>query len=198
MDQSAGRLRYRDQGGQWRDAPAVNIHYEVEVAGLLARLKITQHFFNPSTETIEAVYTYLPTESTVDTLEVVTGERHIVGEISEKTSARREYEEAKSTGKRAALVEQARKNIFSTAVSAILPGESVAVTIWLQAQVDYQRAFSPWLPTTLTLVQTEHHGRRRVSGHRVPAGRRRSVRRSTHQPAAGSRGPRTDNVWPCA
>ncbi len=149
---TAGQLRFRDDGGRWRDAPAVNIHYEVTVTGLLSRMQITQRFYNPSTEVIEAIYTYpLPPGGVVDTLKVVAGNRVITGEIREKKLARRQYQDAKLKGKRAALVEQSRKNLFSTSVSAVLPGESVEVTIALQGEVDYDAGtFSLNLPTTLT------------------------------------------------
>jgi Ca-activated chloride channel family protein len=57
------------------------------------------------------------------------GERIIEGEIREKEEARKQYETAKTQGKKTSLVEQMRANMFTTSVANIGPGETVIVEI---------------------------------------------------------------------
>ena len=151
-EEAGGLLRFRGEGGEWQAAPSLSLHYDVTVAGLIARLTVTQSFYNPTNKIIEAQYSYpLPAESAVDGLKVKIGTREIQGEIKEKQAARKAYEQAKKSGKRAALLEQARLNVFSTAVSHIEPGQTVEVQIELQKEVDYRAGvFSLTLPSTLT------------------------------------------------
>src|SRR6185503_17266451 len=61
----------------------------------------------------------------------------IEGMIQEKEEARRTFERAKSEGRKAALVEQQRPNLFTNSVAHIGPNEIVRVTI------EYQQALSP-------------------------------------------------------
>lgn len=151
-DETKGALYVRGQGGLWAPAPAVHIHYEVAVTGLIARTVVSQRFTNPGSETVEAIYVYpLSPGATVDGLRVQAGQRIIVGEIQERAQAARTYERAKARGQRASLVEQERKDLFTTRISHILPGELVQVQLELQHEVDYEAGeFSLTLPTTLT------------------------------------------------
>ena len=57
--------------------------------------------------------------------------------MKEKEEARRVYAEAKREGKKAALVEQQRPNLFTNAVANIGPGEYVRVLI------EYQQTLAP-------------------------------------------------------
>src|SRR5262245_62961885 len=66
---------------------------------------------------------------------MVIGERIIVGDIKDRKSAREVYEQAKSAGQRASLVEQERPNIFTNSVANIGPRETVVVQIEYQEPV---------------------------------------------------------------
>ena len=57
------------------------------------------------------------------------GDRELQAQIREKQSAQREYQEAKSGGKTAALLEQERANVFQMSVANILPGDVVDVEL---------------------------------------------------------------------
>ena len=81
-----------------------------------------QIFHNPTDGWVEAVYVYpLPEGGAVDTLKMVIGERIIVGDIKERKQAREVYEQAKSAGQKASLIEQERPNIFTNSVANIGP-----------------------------------------------------------------------------
>ena len=93
-------------------------------------------FHNPTDGWVEAVYVYpLPEGGAVDTLKMVIGERIIIGDIKERKTAREVYEQAKSAGRKASLVEQERPNIFTNSVANIGPRETVVVQIEYQEPV---------------------------------------------------------------
>jgi Ca-activated chloride channel family protein len=79
------------------------------------------------------------------------GERFIEGEIREREQARKEYEQAKTEGKKASLIEQQRANLFTTSVANIGPGEEVTIEIEYLQNLKYDEGtFSLRFPLTLT------------------------------------------------
>lgn len=120
--------------GKFVRAPLVATDFEVTVSGPTARTRVTQHFYNPADGWVEGVYVYpLPDNAAVDTLKAVVGDRVIVGEIKERKEAKQIYERAKAQGKKAALLEQERPNMFTNSLANIGPGETVVV------QMEYQQ-----------------------------------------------------------
>ncbi|MBI5547900.1 MAG: VWA domain-containing protein, partial [Deltaproteobacteria bacterium] len=111
---------------------------DAQVSGFVARVQVTQEFANPFRERVEAIYVFpLPDNAAVDDLTLVVGDRVIKGLIKRREEARRDYEEAKSQGRRAALLDQERPNLFTQSVANILPGESVRVVIRYVAPLKY-------------------------------------------------------------
>jgi Ca-activated chloride channel family protein len=131
---------------------ALNTDIRVEVAGLAARVAVTQRFRNDGAGWKEAVYRFpLPAGAAVDRLRVEAGGRVLEGEIQEKEEARRQYQHARQAGQLASLVEQQRPNQFETRLANIGPGEEIRVEIGFLARVDYaDGAFSLRLPMTFT------------------------------------------------
>ncbi len=122
--------------GQYVEAPRLATDVEITINGPVARVSVTQRFENPSTGWVEGIYVFpLPEDSAVDTLKMRVGDRLIEGEIKVREEARQIYEQAKSEGKKAALLEQQRDNIFTNAVANIGPGEVVIVNIEYQQTV---------------------------------------------------------------
>ena len=100
------------------------------ISGFLARVTVTQTFANTATQNIEAIYTFpLPQDAAVDDMTIQIGDRTVRGLIKRREEARAIYENAKRTGRVAALLDQQRPNIFTQSVANILPGEQVTVTI---------------------------------------------------------------------
>lgn len=121
--------------GRYLPAPLLETRARLEVTGVVARVAVTQSFQNHTEGWQEGLYAFpLPDQAAVDTLRVRIGERLIEGEIQEKQAARARYQAAKDAGKKAALVEQRRPDLFATAVANIGPGERVEVTL------EYQQA----------------------------------------------------------
>ena len=135
-DVGSGSLLIRDDAGTDSEATRLGTDAELTVSGPTIRARITQVFRNPTSEWVEARYVYpLPDGGAVDTLKMIVGERVIVGDIKERQQARVIYERAKADGRKAALVEQERPNIFSNTVANIGPGETVLVQIEYQEPV---------------------------------------------------------------
>src|SRR4030095_8413825 len=68
------------------------------------------------------------------------GPRVIEGQIREREVAKRLYEEAKATGRKASLLEQERPNIFTSSIANVGPNESIDVTIEFQDTVPFDGA----------------------------------------------------------
>ncbi|MGC4116983.1 MAG: VIT domain-containing protein [Myxococcales bacterium] len=120
--------------------PFVLKHTSVDatVSGFLERVQVTQEFENPFRDRVEAIYVFpLPDDAAVDDMTFIVGQRVIKGEIKKREEARRDYEEAKAQGRRAALLDQERPNIFTQSVANILPGDKVRVVIRYVAPLKY-------------------------------------------------------------
>ncbi len=136
-DAKTGQLLLRT-GGEYTAAPMVETEVAIQVTGIVARTRVSQVFHNPGAEFVEGVYVFpLPEKAAVDHLWMRIGERAIEGQIQEKEEAKRTYEKAKSEGRKAALVEQQRPNLFTNSVAHIGPNEQVRVTIEYQQTLAY-------------------------------------------------------------
>jgi Ca-activated chloride channel homolog len=132
----SGALLLRSENDRFVEAPLVGTDVDLVVSGPTARARVTQIFHNPTEGWVEAVYVYpLPDGGAVDTLAMVIGERIVVGDIKDRKTAREVYEQAKSAGQKASLIEQERPNIFTNSVANIGPRETVVVQIEYQETV---------------------------------------------------------------
>lgn len=135
----SGELWLHDDAGHRQAAPRVATDVVMQVSGLLARVHVTQRFRNPTDRWVEGIYTFpLPETAAVDRMRLHIGERVIEGQIQPRELARQTYQQAKRSGRRTALVERQRPNIFTTAAANIAPEASVQVEIAYQQQVDYR------------------------------------------------------------
>ncbi len=155
----AGSLLMRMSEG-YVTATLLNTDVNIVVNGLVARVSVTQEFENSGQEWVEGVYVFpLPDEAAVDQMRLYIGDRFIEGEIREKEQARKEYEQAKSEGKKTSLVEQQRANLFTTSVANIAPGEKVIIEIEYLEDLRYDAGmFSLRYPMTLTPRYIPGHG----------------------------------------
>ncbi len=118
--------------------PLKQTDVKMSVFGFVASVNVEQTFVNSFSEKIEAVYVFpLPTNAAVDDMEIIIGKRKIHGEIKTREEARKEYEQAKDAGTRAALLEEQRPNIFTTAVANIDPNAQVVVKIHYTERIAY-------------------------------------------------------------
>lgn len=125
------------QAGYYVEAPRLKTDVHFDVSGPIIRARVTQRFTNPSKGWVEGTYVFpLPDDSAVDTLRMQIGNRFIEGIVKPRLEAQKIYEEAKAQGKKAALLEEQRPNIFTNQVANIGPGETIVV------QIEYQQAVS--------------------------------------------------------
>lgn len=126
-----GALKVTGKPGQrLLEFPLLHTDVEAEIAGLVAKVRVTQEFGNPYGDPIEAVYVFpLPDNAAVNDMVMKIGERTIRADIQTREQARQTYETARAAGQRAALLEQERPNIFTQSVANILPGDKILITI---------------------------------------------------------------------
>ena len=133
-----GGLVLRAEGRPAVAAPLLSTDVTIHVAGPVARARVVQTFRNTQNDWYEGVYVFpLPENGAVDRLHLRVGERVIEGETKERGAARAVYGEARATGRRAALLDQERPNIFTTQVANIGPQETVIVELEYQHVLRY-------------------------------------------------------------
>ena len=147
----SGSLLLRMQSG-YVVATRMNTDIEAQVSGLVARVSVRQSFRNDWQECVEGIYVFpLPDTAAVDRLRMHIGELIIEGEIREKEQAKKDYEAAKTAGRKTSLVEQQRANLFTTSVANIGPGETMTIEIEYLETLRYdEESFSLRFPLTLT------------------------------------------------
>ena len=103
---------------------------DVQIAGVIADVTITQVYRNEGGRPLEAIYVFPgSTRAAVYGMKMIIGKRVIEAEVQEKQAARQQYEQAKRAGKSASLLEQERPNVFKMKVANILPGEKIKVEL---------------------------------------------------------------------
>ena len=138
-DVQRGQLLFRTtEPGRYVPAPLVATEVDIGVSGIAARATVKQYFVNPTKDWLEGRYVFpLPENAAVNRMKMVIGERVIEARIAERIAARRAYEAARKSGRRAALVEQHRPNIFSNNVANIPPGGRIAVELHYIQRLGY-------------------------------------------------------------
>ena len=150
---SSGALLIKtDKPGHYTRSVTQNTDVAMQIRGPVARAVVTQTFLNPGDDWAEAIYAFpLPEDAAVDHLNMKIGDRVIEGQIKEKQQAKKIYTQAKRDGKRAALVEQHRPNLFTTSVANIPPAGKVVITIEYQQPLKWQdQRFSIRYPMAIT------------------------------------------------
>ncbi|MDH6307164.1 TonB-linked SusC/RagA family outer membrane protein [Dysgonomonas sp. PFB1-18] len=108
--------------------PLKSTNVEVNIAGVIADVRVNQIYINESPNTLEAIYVFPgSTRAAVYGMAMTVGDRRIEAKIKKKEQARQEYEQAKSEGKSTTLLEQHRPNVFQMNVANILPGDTIIV-----------------------------------------------------------------------
>ncbi|MCB9597223.1 MAG: PQQ-binding-like beta-propeller repeat protein [Sandaracinaceae bacterium] len=131
-------------GGSARDGevagfPLRGTRVTANVSGFVARVSVEQTFHNPYTRPVEAVYLFpLPDDAAVDAMELRAGDRVVTAQIRRRHEARQEYDEARSRGVLASLLEQERPNLFRQSVANIRPGDAIRVTLSYTQALPYE------------------------------------------------------------
>ncbi len=127
------------KGMELGTCPLKHTSVKTDISGFLARVTVSQEFENNFSVPIEAVYTFpLSNNSAVDTMTMKIGTRIISGKIMKREDARKVYEQAKTEGKIASLLDQERPNIFTQSVANILPNEKIVIEISYVETLKYE------------------------------------------------------------
>jgi len=110
--------------------PLLKTGAEVDIAGVIAEVALTQVYKNDGDKTIEAIYVFpLGTKSAIHAMKMTIGDRVIEANIEEKIRAQKIYQQALENGQTASLLEQERPNVFQMKVANIMPGDVVEVEV---------------------------------------------------------------------
>jgi Ca-activated chloride channel family protein len=103
---------------------------KVTVTGPVAHAVVTQSWENPNTFPVDGLYIFpLPENAAVTDMSLRIGGRTIRGTMKRREEARAIYEQARSEGRVAGLLEQERENLFAQQVANIVPGERIEVIL---------------------------------------------------------------------
>lgn len=104
---------------------------DVQIAGNIAHVHISQTYQNTGNVPIEAKYVFpLSTQAAVHKMQMTIGDRTIHAKIYEKQQAQRVYDKALKEGKRAAKLDQHRPNVFQMNVGNIIQNDVVTIDIY--------------------------------------------------------------------
>jgi len=120
------------EGGDSRTErlPLLGTSVTVNVAGVIADVRVRQTYRNDGPDPIHARYVFpASTHAAVHGLSMTIGDQIVYAKIREKEQARREFTAAKHEGKNAALLEQQRPNVFTMEVANIVPGQRIEVEL---------------------------------------------------------------------
>ncbi|MFB4320119.1 VIT domain-containing protein [Actinomadura sp. 21ATH] len=119
--------------------PLDSVDVRASIAGLAAGIEVEQGFRNPYDEPLEATYIFpLPARAAVTALRMEAADRVIDGVLKERGQARQDYDTAIAAGRRAAIAEEDRPDVFTMRVGNILPGERVTVRLTLNQPLPYE------------------------------------------------------------
>ncbi|MCB0931169.1 MAG: VWA domain-containing protein [Mycobacterium sp.] len=135
-DEGAGLGALRTERG---NLPLDRIDIKADITGLTARVELAQDFLNHFDEPLEATYIFpLPDRGAVTAMRMTADGREVIAELQERGAARRTYDEAIGSGRRASIAEEERPDVFTIRVGNILPGERVSVAITLVVPLTYE------------------------------------------------------------
>jgi len=101
---------------------------DVDIAGVIADVTVTQTYINNTEEELDAQYVFPgSTQSAVYAMQIQINERVINAVVKEKQEAQQTFNKAKREGKSASLMEQKRPNVFQMSLANIKPGDTIRV-----------------------------------------------------------------------
>jgi Ca-activated chloride channel family protein len=154
--------------------PLKGTQVDVRISGVIADVTVTQHYRNEGQRPIEARYVFPgSTRAAVNGLTVRLADRIVTAQIREKQQARIEYDQARTEGKTAALLEQHLPNVFQMNVANILPGDDVKVELrYTEVLVpeagNYRFVFPTVVGPRYNSPQSEQAGARWIAQAYVP------------------------------
>ena len=99
-----------------------------EVSGAAADVQIDQVFHQSAGQPLDVTYSFpLPSKAAVYRCEMVVNERTIRAKVVEQEAARRLAKQKKAEGRRTALVEMERGNLFTLSLGNVQPNDVIVI-----------------------------------------------------------------------
>jgi Ca-activated chloride channel family protein len=118
--------------------PLDAVDVRAAIAGTSASVELTQGFRNPFDVPLEATYIFpLPDRAAVTAMRMECAGHVVEGVLKERSWAREDYDQAIAAGRRAAIAEEDRPDVFTMRVGNIAPGERVTVRLTLAQPLPY-------------------------------------------------------------
>ncbi len=118
--------------------PLTHLDIFARVVSLVSTTTVRQRFYNSHEEPIEAVYIFpLPDRAAVTSFTMTAQDHRVKGVLRERSQARKEYAQAISAGKRAALAEEDRPDCFTMSVGNIPPRTAVDIELELTGPLTF-------------------------------------------------------------
>lgn len=102
----------------------------VNINGMIAEIFVNQTYANEGENPINARYVFpASSDVTVHGMTMQIGNHMVTAKIKEREEAKQEFEQAKSEGKSASLLEEQRPNVFTMDVANIMPGDTARIEL---------------------------------------------------------------------
>ena len=106
--------------------PLRSVSVNAEVAAGFATVEIDQLFEQSNENPLDCRYVFpLPADAAVYRCEMHVNGRVILAKVEERSAARKLYKKAKAEGRRAAMAEAERENLFTLQLGNLQPGDSI-------------------------------------------------------------------------
>jgi Ca-activated chloride channel family protein len=116
--------------------PLKAMDVSVDITGLAYSLELRQSFVNTHDVPLQATYIFpLPDRGAVSAFQLRADNRTVKGMLRERGQARQEYSEALEQGRRAAIAEEERPDVFTLRVGNIMPGETAQIELSLDGML---------------------------------------------------------------
>ncbi|KAM9343986.1 LOW QUALITY PROTEIN: protein mono-ADP-ribosyltransferase PARP4 [Pholidichthys leucotaenia] len=115
------------------------VHVKCRLVDLLSQVIIFQKYTNQSSVPIEAKYVFpLDDSAAVCGFEAFINGKHVVGQVKEKETARKEYKQAVERGHGAYLMDQDAPDVFTISVGNLPPGATVLIKVTFVSELVVQ------------------------------------------------------------
>ena len=124
-----------------QDVNLLGVRLSVDVRGLLFEARVEQRFCNPSDTNAEVVYSFpLPWGAVLLGVDVLLGDKHLRGAVTEKQQAQAQYEEAMSEGNAAIMLEQNRDGSYSLNLGNLAAREHCTITLHYAQTLQFEQS----------------------------------------------------------
>lgn len=132
--------------------PLTGVSIDADVSTFCARVTVTQRYVNRESKPIEAVYVFpLDEGAAVCGFEAIIDGTLVVGEVKERETAFKMYDDAMEQGHGAYLVDEERPDVFQASVGNLPPGKEVLLKLTYVTELSIEGgAIRFMIPTTVS------------------------------------------------